>query len=536
MSDMSKQTHLHKRGATYYFRAKVPADLRSAFGRAEEKYSLGTKNYHEAKRLARHASVEFDRKCSALRQQRRASSPVAAVLDGNTIQTVCNLWRYHTLAGDEHTRRCGLSEHEFEQQSSARRETSGLLKQALARGRVDLAEPALHQFLYLLNLQPTGDPDNWQQLRYEFLQTVAETHAQQIMRDAGESVKSPEPPAGTASAPAPGGCTLDEVFGHWKAFEANRPLKTVNDMERTIGEFKEVAGCKPARAVTREDVMKYRNHLVQVLHRKAKTVEKKITFLCALFNVGIHYGLLAANPASRIPKPKDDSDERLPFDLDDLRKIFTSPLYLKSERLGRDTGEAGVWLPMLSLFSGARQEELGQLLVSDVACVDGVWCLQITAGTEKADSMSGDKKRLKTRSSRRRLPLHPKVIQAGFLPYWQAMKDAGHTRLFPTLRPDRYGKLTSSFSKEFNSHLRKLGIIQREKVFHSFRHTFRDACREADLPEEIADAMMGHSPGKKTGRTYGRSFSISKLHEAICRIDYPGVTVPAIAASRPKHK
>jgi len=536
MSDMSKQTHLHKRNSTYYFRAKVPSDLRSIFGRNEEKYSLGTKDYHEAKRLARQASVEFDRKCSALRQQRLASTPVSVILDDDTIHKVCSLWRYHTLAGDEHTRRSGLSDNEFVEQSSARRETSSLLKQALARGRVDRTEPALHQFLYLLNLQPTGDPDNWQQLRYEFLQTVAETHAQQIMRDVGEPVKTPEPPAGTVSAPAPGGCTLDGLFDHWKAFEANRPLKTINDMERTIREFKGVAGCKTAPAITREDVMKYRNHLVQVLQRKAKTVEKKITFLCALFNVGIHHGLLVANPASRIPKPKDDSDERLPFDLDDLCTIFGSPLYLKGERLGRDTREAGVWLPVLSLFSGAREEELGQLLVSDISCIDGIWCMNISAGAEKSASASGDRKRLKNRASRRRLPLHPTIIQAGFLSYWQVVKDAGHTRLFPTLRPDRYGKLTSGFSKEFNAYLRMLGITQREKVFHSFRHTFRDACREADLPEEIADALMGHSPGKKTGRTYGRSFSISKLNDAICRIDYPGVIVPVISAPPPKER
>lgn len=82
MSNMAAQTHLHKVDSTYYFRRKVPVDLRSVFGREEFKYSLRTKNFQEAKRLVRQASADFDRKCQAARAQ--ASSQIAvrkSVLD-----------------------------------------------------------------------------------------------------------------------------------------------------------------------------------------------------------------------------------------------------------------------------------------------------------------------------------------------------------------------------------------------------------------------------------------------------------------------
>lgn len=94
---MSKQTHLHKRNSDYYFRAKVPAGLRRAFGKAEEKFSLGTKDYHQAKRLVRQASVDFDRKCAAIRQQMQADFPSPLVLTGEAIRDVCALWRHHAL-------------------------------------------------------------------------------------------------------------------------------------------------------------------------------------------------------------------------------------------------------------------------------------------------------------------------------------------------------------------------------------------------------------------------------------------------------
>ncbi len=58
-SDMYGQTRLHKGGSIDYFRAMVPTDLRSHFGKREIVYSLRTKD--KATRLVRRASVEPDK-------------------------------------------------------------------------------------------------------------------------------------------------------------------------------------------------------------------------------------------------------------------------------------------------------------------------------------------------------------------------------------------------------------------------------------------------------------------------------------------
>lgn len=106
------------------------------------------------------------------------------------------------------------------------------------------------------------------------------------------------------------------------------------------------------------------------------------------------------------------------------------------------------------------------------------------------------------------------------------MKVKGECRLFPTLKRDKYDKLTAGFSKVFNAHLRRIGIVAQTKVFHSFRHTFRDACRDALIDEELSDALMGHSGRGRVGRNYGKGYPMIALYKAICRIHYEGVVSP----------
>jgi len=65
---MYGQTHLHKRGAIYYFRAAVPRDLCKHYGKREVCYSLRTKERAQAERLVRKASVTLDEEFIQLRQ------------------------------------------------------------------------------------------------------------------------------------------------------------------------------------------------------------------------------------------------------------------------------------------------------------------------------------------------------------------------------------------------------------------------------------------------------------------------------------
>ena len=532
---MYGQTRLHRRGSVYYFRAMVPKDLRDHFGKREIVYSLRTKDRAEAMRLVRRASVDLDEQFERLRAERAGRAPrTLSHVDDQVIETLCERWRYNALAGDAWGRAQGLSDAEYQEQCAQRAATLDALREALAKGRLERIQPALEAFLHLNGIEFVADSDDMRRLAYAFLETVTETHQAQMARDRGEVVRTPPAPPpltgpSTEADPAPAEAQalgLDALVARWEALVPDRPADTVASFRRVARAFTDHCGKDRIDRITRGDVIAYRDHLLIEEGRHHGTVSKNLSYLSALFQVGVDAELIPNNPASRIkvPKPKVKKPSRLPYDTEHLNAIFRCPIYTEGQRPRGGGGEAAAWLPLLATFTGCRLEELGQLRIHDVDCDDGIHYLTIS------DLGDEDGKQLKTEASRRRLPLHPQLIESGFLRYVERRRTEGQGSdlLFPGLRPDVKGKLTGNWSKWWGRYSRRvIGIQDRTRVFHSFRHGFRDACREADLNEELADALMGHA-GNSTGRGYGRSYSLKKLHEAICRIGYPGVVFPVV--------
>jgi integrase len=81
----------------------------------------------------------------------------------------------------------------------------------------------------------------------------------------------------------------------------------------------------------------------------------------------------------------------------------------------------------LGAYSGARLSEICQLHVQDIVEVNRIWCMKIVP---EAGSV-------KTAGSERIVPLHPAVIEAGFLQYVSNLTSGP---IFPALPPDRFGK------------------------------------------------------------------------------------------------
>jgi hypothetical protein len=59
----------------YWFRKRVPDDLREAIGKREERFSLGTRDPNEAKRLHAVKLAEVEERWSNLRRGQRPLSP-----------------------------------------------------------------------------------------------------------------------------------------------------------------------------------------------------------------------------------------------------------------------------------------------------------------------------------------------------------------------------------------------------------------------------------------------------------------------------
>jgi integrase len=230
-------------------------------------------------------------------------------------------------------------------------------------------------------------------------------------------------------------------------------------------------------------------------------VNKQITIVAGLFDwLGAHYDSVTSNPfvKATIAMRASARDERDPFTLGELSAIFHAPLYIgcESELHWTRTGSrilresAKFWVPLLGLYTGARLNEICKLRVADVRQEDGVHYIDINEvphSDEKIDP------RIKSAASSRQVPIHPDLVQFGFLLFVQKRRSDDTERLFPELKPDRYGKLSDGFGKHFARFLQSLGI-KRDKIdFHSFRHTWTDACRNSRISSDVIYALKGEA-------------------------------------------
>jgi integrase len=243
------------------------------------------------------------------------------------------------------------------------------------------------------------------------------------------------------------------------------------------------------------------------------TVTKQLGALSSLLQYSVDNDLLAINVATgvRVARSKVEKKARLPYDIDDLNKIFSCPIYTDGGRPQGGGGEAAYWLPLLALYTGARLEELGQLRKKDIRQSGNIWYIRITDEAEGAS--------LKTHSSRRVIPIHKELLRLGFVEYAHQQRE----RIFPALKVDSHESLTGNFSKWWGRYARKvIGIEDERKVFHSFRHAFKDACRNSGINQEIHDAFTGHA-GSNVGSTYGSGPWLPRLAKEMAQLKYEGL-------------
>jgi integrase len=221
---------------------------------------------------------------------------------------------------------------------------------------------------------------------------------------------------------------------------------------------------------------------------------------------------------------EEDDPVREPWEIAELRILFGSAVYTGMTRPAGGRGEAAYWLPLLGLFTGARQGELAPLTVASVARDEATDIYTIAIVENEARGV-----RLKTASSRRIVPLHPELHRLGFLRLVESRRQAEGlgAALLPLLKPGPRGGYAEGWSKWFGRYIRAIGIINKARVFHSFRHSFKDALRAAGVSEDVNDALTGHSGGG-VGRSYGakdivRRFGLRQLSDGVAKVEYHGL-------------
>ena len=181
------------------------------------------------------------------------------------------------------------------------------------------------------------------------------------------------------------------------------------------------------------------------------------------------------------------------------------------------------WAPLLAAYQGARREEIAQMRLCDVVELDGEWVIRITD--------EGEDGKVKNRSSLRNLPIHPAVVEAGFLQFVQSRQCAPDDYLFREEKRKGTGRLhdlsldadervSGKYGKRFAADLKVLGIKRPELVFHSFRHSWEDAAGQADIPDTHRRALAGRAALRGDSQEgYGDGPAIQQGREALAKVD-----------------
>ena len=565
------------RTSVFYVRRGVPADLRSVLGKREYKASLGTKDPKEAKTLFPAALAKCERVFAEAR--RNLSQPEISDMPREQAERLAEVWLSQLLEEDEEIQRdgsgdaalflsvkgqvvaangasnftdadataeYGLSGRDFTKRQDTNTVVSAGLKDALARGDVRPVLDDVEDFTASHGLRIRKDSAAYKALAFAFLKAAVRANEVAERRLNGEAVDTPKAPevaqivGRDGNGGGPVGEAISTIYKSWKT-ERRPSSKLTSEWDKAIRRFTELHGDLPIKSVTRRHVSSFKDALLKLPARPSATirklpvpkalkllegdtttptlspasVKKDLAAIHAVMAWAMENGYREDNPATgiRIREAKNKADERLPYDVADLDCIFASPIYTKGERPRGGGGEAAYWLPLLGLMTGARLEELGQLRVSDVRHDGDVWYLDINT--------LDDGKKLKTRSSHRKVPLHTELVRLQFVGYFDQRHLSGEkAAIFPDLKADRHGVVTGNWSKWWGHYQRDVvGIKDKRKVFHSFRHSFKDACRAASVEEAIHDRLTGHSGGG-VGRSYGAGYTLSVLNTAMRKIRF----------------
>lgn len=219
----------------------------------------------------------------------------------------------------------------------------------------------------------------------------------------------------------------------------------------------------------------------------------------------------------------EDKKQRLPLNDEELSAFFNGEIFLDPMSF-KTSGM--YWVPILAVFTGARMSELLSLEKHNLKKLDAIWYLDILDHDPDSDD---DHKRVKASGSVRTVPIHPQLIDLGFLEYALACKG----RLFPDEPRNKEGKF-DAFQKRQGRWRKKVGIkAPNNKVlkdFHSFRHTLRTRLDELKTEgpvstrfnDGVIDAIVGHESGERSigQRVYTHSDNMKMKALALKKLTY----------------
>ncbi|MEZ9668798.1 site-specific integrase [Vibrio breoganii] len=208
-------------------------------------------------------------------------------------------------------------------------------------------------------------------------------------------------------------------------------------------------------------------------------------------------------------KGKKDSQDKLPLNNSELNSVFGDKIYSSGE-IGVNTRTKQVmtyqyWLPIITYLCGLRGNEVAQLYRCDIGEKDGIYFFDVRAGQ--------DKQSVKNNNAIRRVPMHSKLIELGFIEYIERFKPT--ERLFPELSYHTNDKYYKNCGDWFNRAFKSLFKDDRDKKsFYSLRHNFVGDY-EDHARNPVLNALFGHANYAISADRYGESVALEKLQKLV---------------------
>lgn len=236
------------------------------------------------------------------------------------------------------------------------------------------------------------------------------------------------------------------------------------------------------------------------------TINKQLTWIRSIFDYA-----KTPNPFKdfKIKKKQKASEERDPYTKEELQKWLDSPSYTEWNAMRVRKNPERFWVPLVVMLCGMRPNEVCQLYQEDIKIEGEIWYFDINDKKDKS---------VKTRESLRLVPIHPVLIELGFLKYCESQK---HERIFPSLvnyeDGEGYAELYNKWAGRYNrQHITK----EIKKVPYSMRHNFTTFLENTPgVKESVVDEITGHVREGETRSRYN-IYNLQNKFEAIAKVDY----------------
>jgi integrase len=474
----------------YWFRKAIPADLRQIIQKREEKFSLRTKNPGEAQSLHAKRAAEIAEKWTRLRGN--------APLDHADLFGLAGEMYRDMLAKNRNPGAPSQWAAEIEKYTRDRFSPLTGFYGVVRQNREFRYGAEVRKFLadrgYVL------DQEQFSTFVVAFVDAAKEG-AEQLKKNSlgGYITEKNAQEKYPKFEPRKVGPELD-LWATWEKYSLRLKPATRKRWRSVMRSVEKRFGRDLAK-LNFEDLVSWRDELKA---RKLHPTTISEVYLAAvkwILNRCVKDRKLLANVAfgievekSNAPKVRDRE-----FTMEEVKLILQATRKEPSPLMSKENAAARRWIPWILAYTGARLNEITQARESDLRSEfnlddpnEPIWMLDITpaAGTVKTGMA-------------RKVPLHPHLIDQGFLEYAQTR--IGLPLFYDPKRARKKSEENPYYKKigeRLGEWVHSIGIEKDVQPSHAWRHLFKSAGRYAQIPEDVLDTLQGHRP-RGEGAKYG---------------------------------